>query len=219
LLGLYNNHIPKNRILELAEILNLDIDKKVKELSKGNKQKVGIILGLAPSAELLILDEPTSGLDPLITAEFYNILRTQQKETEATILLSSHLLGEVERIADRVGIIREGAIVELATISQLKKMAMKEIRIEFSNPEEIKKFSSQLSSDIVESITLNDKHANFMINRAGISKILHNLSHTDFIDVDISSPALEDIFLKYYKQTSDNANLNKYFIKKAEGVQ
>lgn len=135
LLGLYENHIPIRRIEELAVIFGLELDRKVKELSKGNKQKVGIVLALAPEVDLLILDEPTAGLDPLITAEFYKILRQQQKETGSTVLLSSHLLGEVEKVAHRVGIIREGTMVEVATIQQLKSMAMKEIKVEFATKE------------------------------------------------------------------------------------
>jgi len=152
LLGLYENHIPIKRIEELAEIFGLELDRKVKELSKGNKQKVGIVLALAPEVDLLILDEPTSGLDPLITAEFYKILCQQQKETGSTVLLSSHLLGEVEKVAHRVGIIREGTLVEVATIHQLKSMAMKEIKVEFATKEALKKFSDQLQKHLRNSL-------------------------------------------------------------------
>ncbi len=206
LLGLYKNHIPTRRIEELAEIFNLALDRKVKELSKGNKQKVGIILALAPKSELLILDEPTSGLDPLITAEFYNLLHEQQKEMSSTVLLSSHLLGEVERVAHRVGIIREGSIVEVATIQQLKNMAMKEIKVEFANEVTHQKFSDQLSSGMIKSVVLDETHASFLIAREELSKLLSFLSQSEILDIDISSPALEDLFLKYYKTSSDQAS-------------
>jgi len=202
LLGLYENHIFKRRIEELAEIFALDLDRKVKELSKGNKQKVGIVLVLAPEVELLILDEPTSGLDPLITSEFYKILHKQQEETDCTVLLSSHLLGEVERVAHRVGIIREGSIVEEATIQQLKNMAMKEIRVEFKTQTALQKFSDRMVGSVVDSVKLNETHASFMISREGLSKIFNLLSQSEVIDVDIASPALEDIFLKYYETSS-----------------
>ncbi|MHA1457710.1 MAG: AAA family ATPase [Promethearchaeota archaeon] len=183
-------------------IFGLDLDRKVKELSKGNKQKVGIILALAPEVDLLILDEPTSGLDPLITAEFYKILRQQQKETGLTVLLSSHLLGEVEKVAHRVGIIREGTIVEVASIQQLKNMAMKEIKVEFVTIEALQKFSDQLPSQAVKSVILNETHASFMITREQISNVFNFLSKFEILDIDVTSPALEDLFLKYYEVES-----------------
>ena len=202
LLGLYENHIPIRRIEELAEIFGLELDRKVKELSKGNKQKVGIVLVLAPEVDLLVLDEPTSGLDPLITAEFYKILRQQQKETGSTVLLSSHLLGEVEKVAHRVGIIREGTLVEVATIHQLKSMAMKEIKVDFATKEALKKFSDQLPSQTVESVIFNETHASFMITREHLSNVIDLLSKFEIYDIEIASPALEDIFLKYYEVVS-----------------
>ena len=202
LLGLYENHIPIRRIEELAEIFGLELDRKVKELSKGNKQKVGIVLALAPEVDLLILDEPTSGLDPLITAEFYKILRQQQRETGSTVLLSSHLLGEVEKVAHRVGILREGTLVEVATLQQLKSMAMKEIKVEFATNEALQKFSDQLPLQTVESVILNETHASFMITREQLSNVIDLLSKFEIIDIEIASPALEDIFLKYYEVVS-----------------
>ncbi|MHA1508699.1 MAG: ABC transporter ATP-binding protein [Promethearchaeota archaeon] len=202
LLGLYKNDIPIRRIEELAEIFGLELDRKVKELSKGNKQKVGIILALAPEVDLLILDEPTSGLDPLITAEFYKILRQQQKKTGSTVLLSSHLLGEVEKVAHRVGIIRQGTLVEVATLHQLKSMAMKEIKVEFATKEALQKFYDQLPSQTVESVILNETHASFMITREQLSNVIDLLSKFEIFDIEITSPALEDIFLKYYEVVS-----------------
>ena len=202
LLGLYENHIPMRRIEELAVLFGLDLDRKVKELSKGNKQKVGIVLALAPEVELLILDEPTAGLDPLITAEFYKVLRQQQKETGSTVLLSSHLLGEVEKVAHRVGIIREGTIVEVASIQQLKSMAMKEIKVEFATKEALQKFFDQLPPQTVESVILNETHASFMIIRGQISNVFNLLSKFEIVDINITSPALEDIFFKYYEVVS-----------------
>ena len=199
LLGLYQNHIPNRRVEELAEVFGLELDRKVKELSKGNKQKIGIILALAPEVELLILDEPTSGLDPLITAEFYNILHKQQEVTGSTVLLSSHLLSEVEKVAHRVGIIREGTIVEVATIQQLKHMAMKEIKVEFESAKSLKEFSNKLPGEKIEKVIFNDTHASFLVSREELPKILNLLSETEIVDTDITSPALEDIFLKYYQ--------------------
>ncbi|MFX1363362.1 MAG: ABC transporter ATP-binding protein [Promethearchaeota archaeon] len=219
LLGLYENHIPLKKVEELAEIFNLELDRKVKELSKGNKQKIGIILALAPEVELLILDEPTSGLDPLITAEFYNILHKQQKETGATVLLSSHLLGEVERVAHRVGIIKDGSIIELATIQQLKNMALKEIKVEFKTKEALQQFSNKIPNQMVRPVILHETKLSFMIARENLSKMLSLISHSDVIDVDVSSPALEDIFLKYYEKSAPQMkSLGKTMEKPEVGV-
>ncbi len=202
LLGLYENHIPIRRIEELAEVFGLELDRKVKELSKGNKQKVGIVLALAPEVDLLILDEPTSGLDPLITAQFYKILHEQQEEIGSTVLLSSHLLNEVEKVAHRVGIIREGSVVEVATIQQLKSMAMKEIKVEFATKVALQKFSDQLPPKGVKFTILDRNRASFMIAREELKNILELLSKSEILDIEVISPALEDIFLKYYKVAS-----------------
>ncbi|MHA2036021.1 MAG: ABC transporter ATP-binding protein [Promethearchaeota archaeon] len=207
LLGLYKN-LDKSRswrigrIEELAEIFGLDLDRKVKELSKGNKQKVGIVLALAPEVELLILDEPTSGLDPLITTEFYKMLCEKQEETGSTVLLSSHYLNEVEKVAHRVGIIREGSIVEVATVQQLKSMAMKEIKVEFATKVALQEFSDQLPIKIVEFVILDETNASFLIAREELTNLLNLLSKSEILDIDVTSPALEDIFLKYYEVTS-----------------
>lgn len=207
LLGQYKNHIPKRRIKDLADRLNLDLDKKVKELSKGNKQKVGIILVLAPEVELLILDEPTSGLDPLITNDFYKMLHDQQKETGSTVLLSSHLLQEVEKVAHRVGVIREGSLVEVATIQQLKRMALKEVKVEFASIEELQKYSAKIPRELAENVILKEAHISFTISRDNLPKALEILSQMPIVDLDIESPDLEDIFIKYYQTSSDEKEL------------
>ena len=142
----------------------------------------------------------------MITAEFYNILQKQQKEAGSTVLLSSHLLNEVERVAHRVGIIREGTIVEVATIQQLKLMAMKEINVEFTSAQGLEEFSKKLPGKKVEKVVLNDTHASFLVSREELSEVLILLSEADIIDTDITSPALEDIFLKYYTVSSITKN-------------
>ena len=112
------------------------------------------------------------------------------------------MLGEVEKVAHRVGIIREGSIVEVATVQQLKRMAMKEIKVEFATKAALQKFSDQLPSKIVESVILDEMHASFLIAREDLSNILDLLSKTEILDMDVTSPALEDIFLKYYEVAS-----------------
>ena len=201
LLGLYNNPAPKRKIEELAERIGLELDRKVKELSKGNKQKVGIVLTFAPENELLIVDEPTSGLDPFITVEYYKILHEQQKEIGTTVLLSSHLLGEVEKVAHRVGIIREGTIVESDSVEHLKKLALKKIKVEFDTASELQKFNSNLPPGIGSNvITTNETNISLMVTRENIIKIIETLGKVGSLNnLDIESPDLENIFMKYYE--------------------
>ncbi|MBA7527707.1 Multidrug efflux system ATP-binding protein [subsurface metagenome] len=134
------------------------------------------------------------------------MLHKQQEQTGSTVLLSSHLLGEVEKVAHRVGIIREGTIVEVATIKQLKRMALKEIKVEFVSTKGLQEFSNKLTSEKVEEVILNDTHASFLMSREELSKVLRLLSEADIIDTEITSPALEDIFLKYYQVPSSQEN-------------
>ena len=117
------------RIKELAEIMDLDLTKKIDDLSLGNKKKVGIVQGLLHSPKLIILDEPTSGLDPLMQQRFFELLEEENKKG-ATILFSSHILTEVQRLCNRVAIIKEGKIVTVEKISTLKENTYKKFKVE-----------------------------------------------------------------------------------------
>jgi ABC-2 type transport system ATP-binding protein len=197
--SLYNQSSKWSIVTELAEILKLNLEKKVKELSKGNKQKIGIILALAPDVELLILDEPTSGLDPLIKNKFYKLLREKQAKSNCSVFLSSHLLHEVEKVAHRVAIINQGLLVEVATLGQLQRLAMKNIVISFSNPQEAKKNQQKLPKELAKKPTVKDGTLSLLSNRENLKNILSWLKTTSFKDLDIRNPTLEDLFLDYYK--------------------
>jgi len=214
ILSMYNEVIPQRIIEEIAERIGLNLDRKVKELSKGNKQKVGIVLAMAPKKELLILDEPTSGLDPLITADFYKMLKEKQENENCSVILSSHLLNEVERVAKRVGIIRNGTIVEISPVEDLKKMIMKEVKIVLDKSINIDDFAKRLletgvanndktnSSNIINNFErMNHNSICFFVKRDSISQLLDMLNNfrNQIVDIDITSPTLEDIFMKYYK--------------------
>ena len=206
LLKMYKKPVPYRRIEELAERVELSLDRKVKELSKGNKQKIGIVLTFAPETDLLVVDEPTSGLDPFITKEYYNILHEQQEERGTTVLLSSHLLGEVEAVAHRVGIIREGTIVELDSIQNLKKFALKNFMIEFNTDLEVQQFISKIPPKIVDNLRTDGMNVTFMISRDNLTELIRILSQAGNIhDLEIESPDLEDIFMKYYETGQSGA--------------
>jgi beta-exotoxin I transport system ATP-binding protein len=121
------------RIADLAKRLDVDLDRPVGELSKGNRQKAGVLLALLGDPELLLLDEPTSGLDPLVQAEFHPILR-KRVETGAAVMLSSHVLSEVERIADRIAIIRSGRLLMTESLPGLREKARHSVEVRFGSP-------------------------------------------------------------------------------------
>lgn len=218
LLRMYNKPVPNRRIEELAERLDLTLDRKVKELSKGNKQKIGIILTFAPETELLILDEPTSGLDPFITNDYYNILYEQQKEAGTTVLLSSHLLGEVEKVAHRVGIIREGTIVESDSVDHLKEIALKKVNIIFPTTSELQEFNSKINTEIVDTVQTSGTNVSLTVSRENVTEILDVIRQVRNIsDLDIETPDLEDIFMKYYETSPSSAgSLEKDEVKDEE---
>ncbi|TET08929.1 MAG: ABC transporter ATP-binding protein, partial [Candidatus Thorarchaeota archaeon] len=199
LFGLYGTKINWSRVEELTTILRLPLDRKMNHLSKGNKQKVGVILALVPDVELLILDEPTSGLDPLITMDVYKLLTEKQTETGCTVLLSSHLLAEVEKVADRVGIIRNGSIAEVATLQQLTQLALKRVDLLFDAPIDEEDLRAKIPTQIVEELSIDDTRAHMLVNRDNLHGLLKVLGDMQFSNLDITSPDLEEIFLKYYE--------------------
>ncbi len=123
-------------VRSIAERFNLDLNRRYREYSSGNKRKLGIVLAFMHKPQLLILDEPTSGLDPLNQQEFYNLLR-ETRDAGATVFLSSHILSEVERVCDRVGIIRSGRLVKVAELDEVHRIRLNRVEIEFSPDSEI----------------------------------------------------------------------------------
>lgn len=138
-LGNLRGGVPWNSVRSLAERLELDLGTPIRRLSRGNRQKVGIVQVLMHQPELLILDEPTVGLDPLKQHEFLSILR-EARDGGQTIFMSSHVLSEVQQVADRVGIIREGKLVAVEGVDTLRERAMRRVRITFDAPVPLEAF-------------------------------------------------------------------------------
>lgn len=181
------------RIHELASILNLDLTRKIDDLSYGNKKKVGIIQGLIHRPELIILDEPTGGLDPLMQQTFFDILR-QENERGATILFSSHILAEVQKLCDRVAIIKDGSIVAVEKIAELVQHSYKKISLESDTAID----SSNI--DVIEGtsdIRVDDTRITFLF-RGKINDLTAHLASLDLRDLSIDEPDLEEIFMHYY---------------------
>lgn len=203
---LYNRAIKWSAVKQLASQLNLDMDKKVHELSKGNKQKIGIILTLVPDVDLLILDEPTSGLDPLIKNEFYRLLAEKQAQSNCTVFLSSHQLEEVEKVAHRVGIINKGALIEVSTLTELKKLAFKHVEIQLASSADAK-LPAQLTK-AVKNVSIQDSKLSFVCSRSNLDAVLSWLQTVDFSDVNVRNSTLEDIFLEYYQVSPYGNSIN-----------
>jgi ABC-2 type transport system ATP-binding protein len=206
LFKLYNRPVNWKKVEELARVLNLDLHKKARELSRGNKQKIGIISVLAPDVELLILDEPTSGLDPLINNEFYRLLAEKQAVSGCTVFLSSHQLEEVEKVAHRVGIIRQGTLVEVAAVTQLKQLALKHVELSLTSASEAKALAGKLPRKLVKNLRAEGLRAMFLTKREDLVLLLPRLNNVSFSDISIRDSTLEDIFLEYYGSINSHKN-------------
>jgi ABC-2 type transport system ATP-binding protein len=182
------------RIKELASKLDLDLTRKIDDLSLGNKKKVGIIQGLLHEPKLIILDEPTSGLDPLMQQTFFDLLREENRKG-ATILFSSHILSEVQRMCDRVAIIKEGEIVQVEKISTLKENNHKKFKIEVKNDVE----ATYFDMPGVNNLETNDHHISFLF-RGDINEVMKKIAEIDIDNLWIEEPDLEEIFMHYYEK-------------------
>lgn len=187
----YNKDCTK-RIQELAEIMDLDLKKKIDDLSFGNKKKVGIVQGLLHEPKLIILDEPTSGLDPLMQQRFFDLLEEENKKG-ATIFFSSHILSEVQKMCNRVAFIKDGKIIKLEKMSTLQENSYKKITIEAKST----LARELLNIDGVSSLELKGKEANF-IYKGNINSIMKKISEIELRNVSINEPDLEEIFMHYY---------------------
>lgn len=180
------------RMLELADIMELDLKRRIDDLSYGNKKKVGIVQGLLHQPKLIILDEPTSGLDPLMQQKFFNLIRDENKRG-ATVFFSSHILGEVQRICNRVAIIKEGSIINIQDIKSLQRDNYKRIRLT-ANALDAKRFSIEG----VNNLEQQNGSLSFFY-KGDINSLMRLISENDLTDVTIEEPTLEEIFMHYYE--------------------
>lgn len=189
----------KKRIKELAEIMDLDLNKKIDDLSLGNKKKVGIVQGLLHEPKLIILDEPTSGLDPLMQQKFFELLEEENKKG-ATILFSSHILSEVQRLCNRVAIIKEGKIVTVEKITTLKENNYKKFKIETKSAVEIGYFEM----NGVCQIDSKENTISFLF-KGNINDVMKKIAGIEIANLWIEEPDLEEIFMHYYEKEAKHA--------------
>lgn len=181
------------RLRELAERLEADLDRRVKSLSKGNRQKVALLNAMVHDPELLILDEPTSGLDPL-AQETVRAILLEEKARGKTIFMSSHDLHEVEAVADRVGIIRDGVLVAVDEIGNLKKQRVKYVSVEFRIPVEGVQFPPGCK------VLRADGPRVHLSYTGEVAALLHWLSACKPVDLTVADPPLEEVFRSFYDQ-------------------
>lgn len=182
------DHMP--RILDLAMQLNLDLNKKIEDMSFGNKKKVGIIQGLLHRPKLIILDEPTGGLDPLIQQRFFDILE-QENKNGATILFSSHILSEVQKMCNRVALIKEGKIIEIIDMEVLSKQNYKKVNY-------VSNSASIVDLEGIRNLTQVNDQIEFIYS-GDIQLLLNFITKQNVSDLNISEPTLEEIFMHFYE--------------------
>lgn len=174
----------------LAKVLEFDLNLKIDALSLGNKKKLGIIDALQHEPEILVLDEPTSGLDPLIQRKFFELLN-EEKARGVTIIFSSHVLSEVQKICDRVAIIKEGKIIKLENINDIKTERVKNVILKTTTKKEIRMEGISGVKEIEDGYEF--------LYKGRIDTLVKMLNTFEIIDLMITEPNLEDVFIHYYE--------------------
>ena len=182
-------------VLSVAGRLSLELDKPIKNFSKGNKQKVGVVQAFMHQPPLLVLDEPTSGLDPLMQQEVMRLVQ-EAKARGGTIFFSSHALSEVEIASDRVAIIREGEIVEVTNPNDLTVRSLRNVRVTLATGEYAHAFDGVAGVRVMERPT--DRQLHLQVE-GEIDTFIKTLAGLTVVDVEIERPSLEEVFLAYYQ--------------------
>jgi len=195
LLGRLRGGLNPRRRGELIERFDLDPRKKGRTYSKGNRQKVALVSALASDVELLILDEPTSGLDPLMEEVFRQVIEEESTSGDRTVLLSSHILSEVEALCDRVTIIRAGRTVETGTLESLRHLSRIAIVADLAAPAD-----GVASMPGVHDLTTRGSQVRFSVDQSALDGVLRRLSEIGVRNLTSRPPTLEELFLRHYQQ-------------------
>lgn len=180
---------------QLIDRFDFDSSKKVRALSKGNRQKIQLIAAFATRAEVLILDEPTSGLDPLMEAAF-RVTVSEVRERDGTIFLSSHVLSEVELLCERIGILRRGKLIDQGTLTQLRHLTARTVEVTFTEPHV--DAASIRALEGVEVVSAEDGRLELQV-RGDMGPLVHALAPLPVKTLDSREPSLEEIFLVHYR--------------------
>jgi len=192
-LGHLRGGVAESRVADLAARLDSDLSRPVKTLSHGNRQKIGLIAAFMHQPELLVLDEPTLGLDPLVQQAFYRLI-AEAKAEGRTVFLSSHILPEVERVCDRVGIIREGKLIAVEDVAALKSRALRRLEIHFARPVPPGAFAGVAG---VRDLTVEDSILRCTV-MGSLDALVKAAAQFEVLNLVSHEPSLEEIFLAYY---------------------
>jgi ABC-2 type transport system ATP-binding protein len=192
--GALRGGVDQARVKEITERLDLDLGLKYRQYSTGNKRKLGILLAFMHRPKLLVLDEPSSGLDPLNQQELFKLVREAQA-AGATVLLSSHVLSEVEHVCQRVGIIRRGKLVKVARLEDLHEVRVRRVEVEFAGDAQPQLFGALPGIENVES---NHRRVTFTV-RGSFEPVADVLAGHHVVNLASHEPTLEEMFLEYYE--------------------
>jgi ABC-2 type transport system ATP-binding protein len=201
--GLPDNKPVRDKTEELVRRFGFDLKGKIKTYSKGMKQIVGIIQAFCHDPKLVILDEPTSGLDPLVQEKFYELLHQEQRRG-ITVFLSSHILKEVERVCDRVGIIKEGKLAFVEDLKKYRSLVGKKITLDLILGDSLHILNSLKKGFGVTEISSSEKRLEFFY-KGDIQRLLEYIGGLQITNILIEVPTLEDFFLSYYRKEGDDA--------------
>jgi ABC-2 type transport system ATP-binding protein len=193
LLGRLRGGLDPRRRDELLDRFDLDPRKKARSYSKGNRQKVALVAALASDVELLLLDEPTAGLDPLMEAEFREVI-ADERHSGRTVLLSSHILAEVEALCDRVSIVRAGRIVESGTLAELRHLTRTSIQAELASPPD-----GLAGLAGVHDLQVEGTRVRCQVDNARLDEVLRHLTAAGVRSLTSQPPTLEELFLRHYQ--------------------
>jgi beta-exotoxin I transport system ATP-binding protein len=193
-LGNLRGGVPRARMTALAERLDLDLTVRIRSLSKGNRQKIGLVQAFMHAPELLILDEPTAGLDPLLQQTFLDMVR-EARAAGQTVFMSSHVMSEVQRTADRVGIVREGRMVAVERVEELRERAVRRVEIHFEDPVTAEEFSALPG---VSDVVVTDHLVRCRLDGRADALVKAAARHT-VIGLRSEEPDLEELFVTYYR--------------------
>lgn len=188
-------NVDRQRIAELTQRLKADVSTKIKHLSRGSKQKIGLIAALMHDPELLILDEPTSGLDPLIQTEFNSIIR-EHKAQGKTAFISSHVLSEVQTTCDRVGFIRDGRLVDVSTLDALIEKAPRRVTVRFKDAPPVESLEKLAGA---HDLHRHDSNMVTFLFKGDVNELLKLLGKHTLQNVQIAESDLEELFMSYYR--------------------
>ena len=200
-LGNLRGGVDEEHVRLLAKRLDADLTRQLHTLSKGNRQKIAIIQALMGRPDLLVLDEPTSGLDPLVQQQVHNLFR-EHAAGGGTVLLSSHVLSEVQAVADRIGIIRSGRLVAVERLDELRRKSLHHVRVTFAEPVA----AAEFVMDGVRDLDVNGDVLSCAASQAALDPLLRAITLHQIVDLSCEEASLDDTFLAFYGKRGSDAS-------------